>query len=911
VEFRILGPLEVLDDGRDLTPARAKQRVLLAMLLLHANDVVARDQLIDALWGETPPPSAQTALHGHVSALRKLLGSDRIETRSPGYLLRLSSDELDLSRFEALVTEASEQPDPEARAARLRSALALWRGEPLIDLRYESFAQSEIARLEELRLSAVELRIDIDLAQGRPADVIPELEQLVAEHPFRERLRGQLMLALYRCGRQADALEIYRGGRRTLAEELGLEPSPKLQQLERAILAHEPALEPSKRGRGQEDEEVPSLRTLHRTNLPSPSTPFIGRERELEAVVQLLSREEVRLVTLTGAGGSGKTRLALQVAEAASGTYLDGIFWVPLASLREADLVLETAREALGAGVELGEHLGARSTLLLFDNFEHVIDAAGGIAALLSSCPNLNVLVTSRERLHLSGEHEYPVAPLTHDDAVSLFVARAKAVDPSFKADEAVSEICRRIDQLPLAVELAAARVKALSPSEIARRLERRLPLLTGGGRDLPERQRTLRATIQWSYELLTSDEQRLLARLAPFAGGCTFEGAEQVAEADVDTIHSLVEKSLLRHTSGRYSMLESVREYAMERLDESHEREKLHLRLAEYLVTFVERSDLTAAERTRLVPVLREELDNLRAAVAFLIQVGETKLALRLARRAHFFSATPREQTRWLDDALRHSDGLPEKLHVDALAARARAAFVGGDFESAARFGQDALEGYRRLGAAAEESRALRRLGRIAGAIGDVDQARTLLNEALEKAEQAVDQYYGLHALAQLELQVGDLDASASLFSRSADLAREADDRRLMTNILHATGDVALAQNDLDRAGASYCESLRLCSQLDFVRGPAYCVAGLAAAAARAGDTQRAGELWGAVETLERDLGFPILPHEKARYEEDVLSHAAAASDAFAAAFAAGQEMSVDDIYTHVLGERVGSLKS
>jgi DNA-binding SARP family transcriptional activator/DNA-binding beta-propeller fold protein YncE len=242
MEFRILGPLEVLDDGRDLTPARAKQRAVLAMLLLHANDVVAREQLIDALWGETPPPSAQTALHGHVSALRKLLGPERIETRTPGYLLRLSGDELDLARFEALVAEAPGQPDPETRGDRLRSALALWRGEPLGNLRYEPFAQSEIARLEELRLSAVEERVDADLDQGRHAEVVPELELLVAKHPFRERLRAQLMLALYRAGRQADALDVFQQGRKALVEQLGIDPGPALRQLESRILNQDEGL---------------------------------------------------------------------------------------------------------------------------------------------------------------------------------------------------------------------------------------------------------------------------------------------------------------------------------------------------------------------------------------------------------------------------------------------------------------------------------------------------------------------------------------------------------------------------------------------------------------------------------------------------------------------------------------------
>ena len=288
------------------------------------------------------------------------------------------------------------------------------------------------------------------------------------------------------------------------------------------------------------------LKSLYRTNLPVPATPFIGRERELVEVVGLLAG--TRLLTLTGPGGMGKTRLASHAAGLASDRYPDGVWWVPLAPLRDPALVLETAAQVVGAKSDIAESISDKAMLLLFDNFEQVVEAAPDVASLLASCPNLDLLVTSREPLHVTGEQEYQVPPLAHDEGVGFFLARARAVEPGFQADEAVPEVCRRLDDLPLALELAAARVKVLSSTQILERLEQRLPLLTGGARDVPERQRTLRATIEWSHELLTPEEQRLFSRLAVFSGGCTLEAAEEVAEAELDTLHSLVDKSLVRH---------------------------------------------------------------------------------------------------------------------------------------------------------------------------------------------------------------------------------------------------------------------------------------------------------------------------------------------------------------------------
>jgi predicted ATPase len=365
-----------------------------------------------------------------------------------------------------------------------------------------------------------------------------------------------------------------------------------------------------------------------------PRHPFLGRERELSEVTALLACDQVRLLTLTGAGGTGKTRLAIQSAAALAENYPDGVWWLSLASLRDPELVLGEAERVLECRDSLSEHIGDKRLLLLFDNFEHVTAAAPALGDLLGASPNLKVLVTSREPLHLSGEREYPVPPLAHEDGVALFTARAEAVDPSFKPGHAVSEICRRLDELPLAIELAAARTKVLSVDQLLALVEARLPLLTGGPRDVPQRQRTLRATIEWSYQLLTANEQRLFARLAVFAGGCALDAAIQVCDADLDTLASLVEKSLLRHSRGRYWMLETIREYALELL-EKHERDRLMRSLADHLLQLVDVEPYPqGVADPRLRRTLRDEADNFRGAVGWALTAPDASVHCNLQSR-------------------------------------------------------------------------------------------------------------------------------------------------------------------------------------------------------------------------------------------------------------------------------------
>ena len=465
-EFRVLGPLEVASGGRAVALGGPRQRALLAFLLLHGNELVSRQRLVDCLWGERAPETAANALQVAVHGLRRLLGAERVETRGTGYRLQVEPGELDLERFRGLVLQAR-SASPTAAANTLADALALWRGAPLVDTADAPFARTQIGRLEEERLAALEARIDADLELGRHTELVGELETLVAEHPFREALGCRQLLALYRSGRQAEALEAYAWARRTLVEELGVEPGPALQELERAILRQDASLAPAP------PPAVP------RTNLPALATPLVGRQLELAAASALVRREDVRLLTLTGAGGTGKTRLALAVASDVLADFEDGVWLVTLAPLHDPELVLSTIAGALGVeesgGLSLLDglkaHLGDKHAVLVLDNFEHLAAAAPLVSELLAAAPRLKALVTSRSVLRLTGEDGYPVPPLClpdsaswddaaallRNEAVALFVARAQAARPDFRLNGnacAVAEICVALDGLPLALEL-------------------------------------------------------------------------------------------------------------------------------------------------------------------------------------------------------------------------------------------------------------------------------------------------------------------------------------------------------------------------------------------------------------------------------------------------------------------------
>jgi predicted ATPase/DNA-binding CsgD family transcriptional regulator len=431
---------------------------------------------------------------------------------------------------------------------------------------------------------------------------------------------------------------------------------------------------------------VSSTNKPRQTNLPTPPTRFVGRERELAEVTALLTRGGTRLVTLTGAGGTGKTRLAIQAASALADCYGDGVWWVPLASHIEPSLVLESAAQSLGARQPLWQHIGDKKLLILFDNFEHLLGATHELAQLLVSCPGLTLLVTSREPLHLTSEQLYPVPPLAEEDAIDFFVTHAQAVKPEFERDSLVRDICRHLDCLPLALELAAARICVLSPAQMLTRLQPRLPLLTGGPRDAPQRHRTLRATLEWSRELLTQPEQRLFGQLAIFVGGFTLEAAEVVCGADLDTLQSLAEKNLVRVDGDRFRMLETIREYGEEQLTCGGELEDVHTRHARYFTSLSDRatSELSRTARAAWLDEIAVEHDNLRSVLEWLLAAGDGESALSLACSLVLFwyvRGAYAEGVEWLRRAIEATE-LKSPALARALWGAGFLAILGGDQE-------------------------------------------------------------------------------------------------------------------------------------------------------------------------------------------------------------------------------------
>ena len=571
--------------------------------------------------------------------------------------------------------------------------------------------------------------------------------------------------------------------------------------------------------------EFPPLKSLYRTNLPIPATPFLGREAELAAVCDLLARDGVRLLTLTGTGGTGKTRLALQSAGALADRYPDGVYWVPLAPLRDPQLVLQGAAQAVGADDGLAEHIADKRLLLLFDNFEHLTEAATDAAALLAACRNLSLLVTSREPLHVSGEQEYPVPPLVPDEAIAFFTARARGIRPDFVPDDVVPLICRRLDDLPLALELAAARVKALTPSEILARLEQRLPLLTGGARDAPERQRTLRATIDWSHDLLTDGEQRIYARLAVFRGGCTLDAAEQIADADLDTLQSLVDKSLLRHNEGRYWMLETIREHADEQLGADGEADKLRRRHAGYYLELAEAAHpevrLVEFQGTGpIVDVLERDHDNFRAALDHLTAAGETQQVLQLAGAlAEFwFRADYWTELRvQLLSALR-ADETPTAVRARALLSASDVVALGGDLEQSRRFAEEALAFYRQGGDRRGVADSLIRIGAHFRESGDRARALPFLEEARTLYREVDDQNALLVATRMLAWSL-ELDTererARKLYAENLERSRSIGNPLIEAASLGALATLAAEDGRVDEARARTREHLPIACTL------------------------------------------------------------------------------------------------
>jgi predicted ATPase len=615
-------------------------------------------------------------------------------------------------------------------------------------------------------------------------------------------------------------------------------------------------------------DEFPPLRSLSQAQLPVEPVPLLGRKKELGDLLRLLGRERARLVTLTGPGGIGKTSLAIAAGAELVESFQDGVTLVELASIRAPELVLPTIAETLGAETDAPSHLGDRELLLVLDNLEQVVEAAGEIGRLLAVCPNLSVLATSREPLKIAGEREVPLRPLAEAPAVELFRQRAEAVLPGFSAEYGrLAEICRRLDSLPLAIELAAARVKLLPPDELLTRLDRRLPVLTASRRDLPARQQTLRATIEWSYELCSAEEQELFSRLAVFAGGWSLDAAETVCDADLDTLASLLDKSLIRREGDRFSMLETIREYAAERLEESGERDRIMPRQLGYLAKLAE---ATEAERVgpadpELHERFRTEWENVRSALGWALESGETELGLRLAgslATVWLDRNVAVEGQRWFQELLEDAEGVDRFVRAKALVTASNVAGVRGDTDLAIAWSEEALAEFRELGSEPGIAWALANLAIAPLEEGRLDEARAMLEEA-EALHLKVNSPRGLrrvrHLLGQQAFAAGDVERSRLLLRESTDLSVAADDKFGAASSLHTLGDVELVSGEIEAAEEAYAGALRLAWGSSSDRLVCYCMAGLGAVAAEQGNAERAALLWGFAEAYEARLRFTM----------------------------------------------------
>ena len=958
LEFRLLGPFEVSSGQRMILSGGGKRRAVLAVLLLSANEAVSIERLIDALWGETAPASAVNLVQGYVSDLRRILEPDRPPrasgqrlVSSHGYRLVVSEDECDLMRFGALLGKAGaarETGDLPAASWLLSRALGEWRGAPLLDFTAEQFTPAASTRLQEARVSAVEAAAEVELALGRPDRALSYLLDLPDADPFRERLAELRILALYRSGRQADALAVYETIRLGLADELGVDPGPALRKLHLEVLRQEPSLAAA---------ALPVIADVLPA-LPLALSSFVGRERELESVLQMLGSH--RVVTLTGPGGSGKTRLAIEAGTVVRAAGELEVAFVNLTPVRAAELVGAAIANACRLRVRpdlavtsLAAQLAGRRVLLVLDNVEHVLGAVPDVAALLASAPGVAVLATSREPLGLEGERQFPVPPLTlpaqlpyarmdevlASDAVRLFVDRARAANPRFSVADrdaaALAGVCRRLDGLPLALELAAPWTKTLTLRALLERLDHPLELLVGATRHGPERHRSLRTAIEWSYAALPDPERRLLQALSIFASGALLDAVEAVAPLPaggcLPALAALVDKSLVVRTGvpqrPRYRLLETIREYAAQRLaadaEGAHANRARH---AQYYCLVAEqagRAAHTAAGETAEFR-LTEEAVEIRAALDHLNGTGSSEAALALA-----VDCLPlwwdlghiEEGYRHLTERLNASDGnmLPPLLRAAASAGAAILAEAAGYSEAAVALARSAGQLADEAGAQTLQALALavegdvsmwgdsqaQALERLHEAIDlassapdgparwgwasravviisatlslaetyrfrDPKRARELLRPALEVASDRHLASFLQRALGFLAMDSGNYLDAESLFQKSLVAARELGSGRSQSRSHEGLATLAWARGDLVTAAAEAEHALRISRDAGHAYNWGRCAALLADALIEQGDITRAGHVLdtaiSAIEGHDRDFAQRVLSPRQAR---------------------------------------------
>ncbi|MFE8939505.1 ATP-binding protein [Streptomyces sp. NPDC007872] len=916
MRYLILGTTEALrPDGTPLPLGGARLRALLAALALRGGRPVSVGELADDVYGDDPPQDAPAALQALVGRLRRVLGREAVaSTPGPGYRLAAGPDDIDLYVFERRTAEAGarlDAGDPDTAAALLREALGLFRGPALADL-----PDPAGVRPEAQRLAALRRRVEADLRRGATDGLVPELTELTTAYPYDEAFHAHLVRALRAEGRHADALAAYETARRTLADALGTDPGPELTALHRELLAGptaattptastSPAAPPAPAG-GPVPAEGPA------GNIRPRLTSFVGREPELGALRADLAAS--RLVTLTGPGGSGKTRLAEEAALRAGGPApwiaelapLDDPGAVPGAvlsalRLRETSLIArDGAPLQSDPTAHLVEQLADRPLLLVLDNCEHVIDAAAALAeTLLTHCPRLRILATSREPLGVPGETVRPVEPLPPHPAHRLFVERARAVRPSFDltgdvptgdvptenvppgegpagdADAAVAEICRRLDGLPLAIELAAARLRLLTPRQIADRLDDRFRLLTSGSRTVLPRQQTLRAVVDWSWDLLEPDERTLLRQVSVFAGGWDLAAAEALSPHAADTLGALVDKSLVvaaptEDGEMRYRLLETIHEYATERAAETPDplaaAEAAHTAHFTALAETAE-PKLRSGEQLPWIDRLERDLDNIRAALhRTLVTAPDETAALRLVFAMGWFwwlrNHRP-EGLAWAERAVALGDDPEDPAdprYWPRMRLRMLYFFLAIENHTVAELRDDpgTLALVRRVRAAfgdepgPEAARFPGLLWPFTEALGEIpteepDRLRALLDTALANCrrhggdwEVGVTLMFRTHMVVDMPGTLADVDED---LAELRTLARRVGDRWMGAQIASAAAEAYMMRGRYEEAGADYEEALRLAREVGAHAESPFLLARLAEIAYRSGDMDAAGK--------------------------------------------------------------------
>jgi predicted ATPase/DNA-binding SARP family transcriptional activator len=930
VEFRVLGPVEALVEDAPVRLGGRRQRWLLALLLVEPGRTVSSDRLIDELWQGRPPGGAEGTLRVYVSRLRSALRGTQLIARPPGYVLDIDAEVCDAWRFERLARDGREALHRGAAglaAERLGAALALWRGPAFADVRDDGVVADEARRLDELRLAVLEDRIEAELALGRYTSLAAELERLVVDHPLRERLWRQLVLALHHSHRQVEAIAAHDRARQILAAGFGIDPSEELCALERAILRQ---------------KLTPAHSAVERHNLPAALTTFVGREPELRALAELLRVH--RIVTLTGAGGAGKTRLALEASHAQVGAWTGGVWLIDLADIVDpratpsavANVLAVRERGDVSALDGLIEHLRDKEVLILLDNCEHLASACAELVHdVLRACPFVRVVATSRTSLGVPGEVDIAIDPLPtpSDDtslaelptfaSVRLFLDRGRARRRDLATTSAemrtVARICREVDGLPLAIELAAAQAKALSLDDMVDRLDDRLRFLRSGSSLDAPRHQTLRATIDWSHDLLATNERELLAALSVFAGGfslgsvvaiCT-EGSTARADEEVSR---LVESSLVvavtRTGPTRYRLLETIREYAAARRASRGDGEALRRSHAEHFLAMARQTPVEGgAGKLGALAELDLERDNLQAAMRWAVAT-RNDLALPLAAtlwRYWLIRGDRRQGLAWLEQAL----GLPHPAQSTArsvaLAGAALLARLLGDFSAAGSHAQEGVALGRTVGPPRALTASLNVLTTLAARVGDFDRARDHCEESVAVARAAGDER--LEALALFMLAEGFLHGGRyadvrEVGGRAAALARSAGDNEVIALVLARLGIAAVHDRRLEEACVHLGEALDHARSLGFPETAAWCCEGLAVVAAELGDPSRGARLLGAGEALRRAGGGVVQPAEAVARERALATiHLALPGEQVEAEIERGRRLSLDEAADEATG--------